>query len=271
MLDHRHLLPAAVAAACLLVASGASADTVNTFTADATPSHVKPSISSAYTVVLTNEAASPEGSDRAKIGIPPGFVVDIPTVQATTSAAGACQASTWVPDGELLADAKLNLRQPGSSPSDELCAGATLTVAFTATSPQTEGTFTWASELLRGTVAFALGGAQPTVRVDGTAPAVSITQKPASPSNQGSATFEFGADEPATLECKVDAEAFSPCSSPKIYAGLADGSHTFVVKGDRPGRQCRAVEPHLDGGYRRSDRGDHGQAAGSEQRQLPDL
>ena len=155
MLDRRHLLTAAVAAVCLLVASGASADVVNTFTAGSTPSHIKPSTSSAYTVVLTNDAASPEGADRARIGIPPGFVVDIPTVQATTSAAGACQASTWVPDGELLADAKLNLRQPGSSPSDELCAGATLTVAFTATSPQTEDTFTWASELLRGTVAFA--------------------------------------------------------------------------------------------------------------------
>ena len=234
MLDRRHLLTAAVAAAFLLVASGASADTMNTFTAGATPSHIKPSTSSAYTVVLTNDAASPEGADRTKIGIPPGFVVDIPTVHATTSAAGACQASTWAPDGELFADAKLNLRQPGSSPSDELCAGATLTVAFTATSPQTEGTFTWASELLRGTVAFALGGAQPTVRVDGTAPAVSITQKPASLSNQGSATFEFGADEPATLECKVDDEAFSSCSSPKSYTALADGSHTFVVKATDP-------------------------------------
>ncbi len=230
MPDRRHLLTAAVAAACLLVASGASADTINTFTAGATPSHVKPSTASAYTVVLTNDPASPEGADRTKIAIPPGFVVEIPTVQATTSAAGACQASTWVPDGELLADAKLNLRQPGSSPSDELCAGASLTVAFTAMSPQTDGTFTWASELLRGTVAFALGGAQPAVRVDGTAPAVSITQKPPSPSNQASATFEFGVDEPATLECKVDDEAFSPCPSPKSYTGLADGSHTFVAK-----------------------------------------
>ncbi len=116
MPDRRHLLPAAVAAAFLLVASGASADTINTFTAGATPSHIKPSTSSAYTFVLTNDAASPEGADRAKIGIPPGFVVDLPTMQATTSAAGACQASTWVPDGVLLADAKLEPQASGDQP-----------------------------------------------------------------------------------------------------------------------------------------------------------
>ncbi len=139
---------------------------------------MKPATSASYTVALTNDPASPEAADRAKIGIPPGFAVDAPSVLATTNAAGACQATTWVADGELIADAKINLKRPEISPSDELCPGATLTVAFTATSGG-EGTAVWASELLRGAVPFVLAGSQPTVQVDGTAPQVSITSAPA--------------------------------------------------------------------------------------------
>ena len=124
---------------------------------------------------------SPEGADRAKIGIPPGFSVGASSVQATAGAAGVCQASTWVADGELLADGKINLKRPEISPSDELCPGATLTVVFTATSGGVDGSAVWASELLRGAVTFALAGSQPTVQVDGTAPVVSITSAPSTP------------------------------------------------------------------------------------------
>ena len=79
-------------------------------------------------------------------------------MQATAGAAGVCQASTWVADGELLADGKINLKRPELSPSDELCPGATLTVVFTATSGGAEGPAVWTSELLRGVVPFALAG-----------------------------------------------------------------------------------------------------------------
>lgn len=30
-----------------------------------------------------------------------------------------------------------------------------------------------------------------------------------------------------TMQCKLDADAFAPCTSPKTFSGLADGSHTF--------------------------------------------
>ena len=229
MLNRRQLLPAAAAVACLIVASGASADPINTFSAAVAPSHVKPASSASYTVALTNDPASPEAADRAKIGIPPGFAVDAPSVLATTNAAGACQAATWVADGELIADAKINLKRPEIGPSDELCPGATLTVAFTATSG-VEGTAVWATELLRGAAPFVLAGSQPTVQVDGTAPQVSITSAPNALTNQDSASFDFAADEAATFECKVDGAVFAACTSPRDYTGLPDGSHTFVVK-----------------------------------------
>ena len=234
MLNRRRLLTITAATACLLVVSAASADPINTYTGVATPSHVKPSTSASYSVRLTNDALSAEGADRAKIGIPPGFVVDAPSVQATTGALGACQSTAWVADGELIADAKINLKRPETSSSDELCAGATLTVVFTATSAATEGAAVWASELLRGVAPFALQGSPPAVQVDGSAPQVGLGSPPANPSNDVSPDFSFTTSEPATFECRLDDAAFAPCASHKSYTALADGPHTFVVRATDP-------------------------------------
>ena len=234
MFNRRRLSTITAAAACLLIVSAASADPINTHTGVATPSHVKPSTSASYSVSLTNDTLSPEGADRAKIGIPPGFLVDAPSVQATTSVAAGCQSSTWVADGDLIADAKINLKRPGTSSSDELCAGATLTVLFTATSGAVEGMSVWTSELLRGVAPFALLGAQPTVQVDGSPPQVGIGSQPANPSNDVSPTFSITTSEPATLECRLDQAAFAPCASPKSYTGLSVGPHSFVVRATDP-------------------------------------
>jgi hypothetical protein len=61
MINRRRLsLAITAAAACLLVASSAAADPLNTFTAMSTPSHVKPSTSVPYTVSLTIAASAPD-------------------------------------------------------------------------------------------------------------------------------------------------------------------------------------------------------------------
>jgi hypothetical protein len=227
--------------ACLLVASGASVadplygftSAVNTYTAASAPSRVKPASSVSYTVTLTSDPASPDRAQRAKIGIPQGFNVDATSVHATTTGVGgACDVSTWVADGTLIENSKIQLKAPGGGTAARLCPGATLTVVFLATSAATEGGYTWATELLidSATPSFTLSGLQPAVVVDGTPPQATITQKPSNPSNVKSPSFAFTANEASTFECKLDAGASEPCASPKSYANLADGVHAFTLR-----------------------------------------
>jgi hypothetical protein len=61
-------------------------------------------------------------------------------------------------------------------------------------------------------------------------PLASIDSKPPSRSNSGSAVFTFSTTAAgATFACKLDDGALEPCSSPRAYAGLLDGPHTFQV------------------------------------------
>ncbi len=70
-----------------------------------------------------------------------------------------------------------------------------------------------------------------TWRVDGTAPAASITSSLGSPVASRSAAFQFVSDDPqATFECLLDGGAVTACSSPAVYNGLAEGSHAFSVR-----------------------------------------
>ncbi len=80
-------------------------------------------------------------------------------------------------------------------------------------------------------------------RVDMTAPAASITGAPPAQSSSSSASFGFQANEAgAVFECALDAEGFSPCTTPKAYSGLADGSHNFLVRATDPAGNTGAPE-----------------------------
>jgi hypothetical protein len=62
-------------------------------------------------------------------------------------------------------------------------------------------------------------------------PDTSITAGPSGTTDATGANFEFESTEDgSTFECRLDTGAFGPCSSPKAYAGLADGTHTFEVR-----------------------------------------
>jgi hypothetical protein len=62
-------------------------------------------------------------------------------------------------------------------------------------------------------------------------PAPAITSAPPSVSGSSTASFSFtDGDGSATFQCRLDGAAFSACTSPISYGGLAEGAHTFGVK-----------------------------------------
>jgi hypothetical protein len=68
---------------------------------------------------------------------------------------------------------------------------------------------------------------QPT---DVTPPNTTITSGPGATTNDSTPTFEFSSSETgSTFECRLDAGAFSPCTSP-VSIGASDGPHTFEVR-----------------------------------------
>ncbi len=65
----------------------------------------------------------------------------------------------------------------------------------------------------------------------GTGPDATITSGPSGPTNSGSTSFTFTTGEAgATFECRLDAAAFTPCTSPQAYTGLSEGPHAFRVR-----------------------------------------
>ncbi len=72
--------------------------------------------------------------------------------------------------------------------------------------------------------------------IDGTAPDTSIDNGPSGLVNTASASFAFsGTDNytptgSLTFECQLDAGLYTACTSPQVYSGLGDSSHTFPVR-----------------------------------------
>ncbi|MGH2966132.1 MAG: beta strand repeat-containing protein [Solirubrobacterales bacterium] len=65
---------------------------------------------------------------------------------------------------------------------------------------------------------------------DVTPPETSINFGPSGTTTDPTPTFVFSSSEAgSSFECRVDAGAYSACSSPKVLAHLGDGSHTFYV------------------------------------------
>ena len=228
---NRRRIPLVVAGICVLVLAASAAAAPNSFTAALAPAHVKPSTSAAYTLTLVSGATSDQ-ADKAKVAIPVGFA-DPTGVTATATAAGNCNASSWEPDGTLIAGGTINLKKPSGGGNTNLCAGATLTVKFTAVSPATTGSYTWTPQL------FSTVDGQPfgpftgnvSVDVDGTAPNTAITSAPATVTSSTSAQFSFVANEAgSTFQCLLDNAAFAACTSPQSYTALGAGSHTFQVR-----------------------------------------
>jgi hypothetical protein len=77
---------------------------------------------------------------------------------------------------------------------------------------------------------------------DTTPPNTIIDSGPSGTIKQNSATFTFSSSEgSSTFQCKLDSAAFSACSTPKKYTGLANGSHTFSVRATDAARNTDAT------------------------------
>ena len=64
-----------------------------------------------------------------------------------------------------------------------------------------------------------------------TPPQTTITKGPSGQTTDRTPTFRFLSSESgSTFECKLDAKAWRSCVSPKTYALLAFGSHTFRAR-----------------------------------------
>jgi hypothetical protein len=234
------LAAAALVLALLAGAAGAASD--HRYGATIAPSAVQPGTSRTYTIALTNRTNSTAAANNAHVVVPAGFTVDPATLGATTTTAGGCLAAAWTATLDAAPAVIHAVAPPGAG--NELCAGGTLRITFAAASSATEKAYTWTTTLARDATAFDLQGAQPIVTVDGTPPpAPTISSAPADPTNSSSASFAFAdGDATAKFRCRLDAAAYAACVSPRSYAGLSAGSHTFTVKAvDAAGNESPAV------------------------------
>ncbi|HVE47701.1 MAG TPA: Ig-like domain-containing protein [Acidimicrobiales bacterium] len=124
-----------------------------------------------------------------------------------------------------------------------ILSGGVSTVSVTA--PTATGTYTYVARYIVGltvpgsddsssitgsapAITFTLTVAAPS---DTTAPETAITGGPALLANSATAAFTFTSSEAgSTFACSLDGATEASCTSPKTYAGLSDGSHTFTVK-----------------------------------------
>jgi hypothetical protein len=225
----RRRTPLVVAAACLVLASGAAAAEGDAFTARATPSHVKPGVAASFTVTLTNDSSPSGEANGATISLPAGFAVTGQPKEPSITGCG--DPRDW--DIQLLSAGRIELAKHDGA-ANNLCPGGTLSVEFSATPTTEEGSYDWAVELFRDNETFTLHPPQPTVVVDGTAPETTIASGPPPVTNQTTAGFAFSSEPGSTFQCRLDNQPVESCTSPKTYVGLTPGPHSVLVQATDP-------------------------------------
>lgn len=73
-----------------------------------------------------------------------------------------------------------------------------------------------------------------TVIVDKTGPVTTINSGPSGGGAYAGSSFQwtFSANETSTFWCRIDSDSWEACTSPFTKNGVADGAHTFEVRGD---------------------------------------
>ncbi len=156
---------------------------------------------------------------------PPGApVVTSPVNDSTTSDNTPTLSGTAEPNSRVTL--MLNDNTVGTITAD-----ATGNWSLTPTTPLADGPYT-----VVATSADAAGNTSPGSRpvrfiVDTTAPDTTIVSGPSGETENPDATFDFSSNESnVTYECSLDGAAFTACSDPSTFAGVAEGDHTLQVR-----------------------------------------
>ena len=102
------------------------------------------------------------------------------------------------------------------------------------TAPLTDGPHTFEVRAVNGGTPDPSPASQ-AFTVDATPPDTTIDSGPTGTITFDEATFTFGGDpavDIARLQCKIDAEPFADCLSPKTFTGLSDGPHTAAFRAE---------------------------------------
>lgn len=108
-----------------------------------------------------------------------------------------------------------------------------LSIGFSVSSQLAEGSHTVTVQAIAQDGSGQSSTINRTVIVDRTAPVVSIGSGPAHGSSVSGDDFSwsFSANEAVTYECQFDDGGWNSCTSPFSVTDIADGSHTFSVRG----------------------------------------
>jgi hypothetical protein len=162
------------------------------------------------------------------------------TATVTTSSGATYNPSTWTnqdvtvtlsaqddESGSLIRDIRYSATGAGAT-SQQTVAAANLPATFTI---DAEGTTTISYFATDNAGNVESPAKTMTINIDKSAPDTTITSGPTGNVSSTTASFSFSSSETdSTFECSLDSSAFAECTSPKIYSGLAEGSHTFEVR-----------------------------------------
>ncbi len=132
----------------------------------------------------------------------------------------------------------------GSTCSAEFDSGTPVTLTATPESGSNFAGWSGAGCSGTGTCQITVAGAEGVTATfaDATPPDTTITSGPTGPTNDSSPSFGFSSsDAGSSFECRLDSAAWSACTSPKAYAGLADGPHEFQVRATDPDGNIETV------------------------------
>ena len=98
---------------------------------------------------------------------------------------------------------------------------------------RTRSMLSWAAAVCAAVLSVTALGAQPALAAPKPRLPITMTTQPAAQTTLQTATFAWDLETGATYTCSLDGATATACTSPVIYTGLTDGTHTFVLRGKK--------------------------------------